>query len=108
MKASFSGYKNIILIFSLIRTAFLSSYKNNSLISSLTRTGYLLIYKNNILVFGLINTAFFTFFFSLYKMVGSDYSPSNNKSSKISIAARKKNTEMLKFVLIPLKLKKDK
>ena len=106
MKASFSGYKNIILIFSLIRTAFLSSYKNNILISSLTRTGYLLIYKNNILVFGLINTAFFTIFFSLYKMVGSDYSPSNNKSSKLSIVAITKNTEMLKFISDSFKTKK--
>ena len=39
-------------------------------------------------------------------MVDSEYSPGNHKSSKISIGAIIKNTEMLKFVPDYLKTKK--
>ena len=79
----FSSYNNIVLIFSLIRTAFLS------------------IQKNIVLIFSLLKPFFFCFLlfcFNIYKMVDSEYSTDNYTSSKISIGVVIKNLEMLKFV----------
>ena len=60
-----------------------------------------------VLIFGLNWTAFFTFFcFSFCKMVDSEYSSDNCKSSKISIGAIMKNPKMLRFVSDHLKTKK--
>ena len=75
-------FQNIILIFTQIRTAFLSNYKNIVLIFNLS----------------LIRAAFLLYCFSIYKIVDSEYSPDNNKSSKINIGAIIKNPQMLKFV----------
>ena len=46
------------------------------------------------------------FYFSIYKMVNNEYSMIIYKSVKVSIGTFIKNPEMLKFVLILLKLRK--
>ena len=51
-----------------------------------------------VLIFSLVRAIFFySFWFSLYKVVDSKYSTGEYKSSKISIVAVMKNLEMLKF-----------
>ena len=90
LKAIYKGLfvKHIVLIFSLIRTTFLSIYKNIVLISNQLKTRFLISS------------------FSVYKMVDSEYSTDNNKSSKIGIRTIMKNPEMLKFFPVYLKTKK--
>ena len=90
LKAIYKGLfvKHIVLIFSLIRTTFLSIYKNIVLISNQLKTRFLISS------------------FSVYKMVDSEYSTDNNKSSKISIRTTMKNPKMLKFFPVHLKTKK--
>ena len=83
----------------------MSSYKFIFLISSLVKTAFLASYKNIALIFGLIRTAFLIFLFSVYKIVDSEYSPDNNKSLKMSIAAITENREMIIFVPDHLKTK---
>ena len=74
--------------------------------SRLIRTAFLAIYKNIAFIFSLLKTVFFTFFcFSIHKMLDSEYSTEDYKSPKISIGARMKNSEMLKFVPDHLKIK---
>ena len=61
----------------------------------------------NILIFSLLKAVFFLlFWFSIYKMVDSEYSKDNYKSSKISISIRTVMKKMLKFFPDHLKTKK--
>ena len=61
-----SSFKNIILIFSLVRTGFLATYKNIILIFPLVRKASLSSYKNIFLILSLIRAAFSYFFVSAY------------------------------------------
>ena len=66
-------------------------------------------YKNIVLSFSRTRTAFFQqyfFSFSIYKMVDSEYSTDDYKSSKISIGEIMKNPEMLRLLSGHLKTKK--
>ena len=49
----------------------------------------------------------FSFFFSIYKMVNSEYSMDIYKSVKVSIGTVMRNPAMLKFVPDHLKTKKN-
>ena len=78
-----SIYGNILLIFSLVRTANLSRYTNIVLIFIPVRTAFL----------------FFGFAcFSTYKMVDREFIPENYRSSKIDIGIIIKNAKMQRFV----------
>ena len=84
----FCSYKDLILIFGLIRTVSLSNYKDCTSI------------------FGLIRTTFLLFCFNLYEMVDSKYSSDNYNNSKVSIVAIIKDPKMLRFVPDHFKTKK--
>ena len=60
--------------------------------------------KNIALIFSPLKTTFF--YFSIYKMVDSEYSMNTHKSVKISIGTVIKNPEMLEYVPDDLKTKK--
>ena len=81
--------KDIVLIFSVVRAAFMSSH------------------ENIVLIFSLITIFTFTFFcFSIYKVVDSKCSTVDCKSSKIGIGTIMKNPEMLSLVAALLKIEK--
>ena len=85
-----SNYKNIVFNFSLVKTILLSSYKNFALI------------------FSLIKAVFSYFLVLVYlEWFVVNIVQKTNKSSKTSIGAIIKNTEMLRLVPDHLKTKKD-
>ena len=73
----------------------MSIYKNIFLV----RTAFMSISKNFILIFLLVKTDFSKTFFSLYKILDSEYIVENYKIfKKINIGAIIKNPEMIQFV----------
>ena len=102
------SYKNIVLIFSLVKTAFLSSYNNIVLSFRQIGTTFLSSYKNFFVIFSLIRTIIVnSFCFSIYKIIDSEYSTDDYKSPKIIIGAIIINPEKLKFAPDRLKSKKN-
>ena len=96
-----STYKNIILIFSLVRTVSLLSYKNFILTSFKSEQLFCQGIKL-LLIFNLIRTAFFTFSVLAYiKWLTVNIA----QPPKISLGATIKDPEMLRLVPDHLKTK---
>ena len=103
--AFLSNYKRIISIFTLVWAASLSRYKIITFNVWSNQDSFLSSYENIDLIFGLISAAFLFACFILCEILDNQYSSYKNKTFKINIEWTVKNPEILRFVLNHLKTK---